>query len=47
VKVGVSIGIAFAPKDGTTTDEILVKADTAPYRSKAGGRNRVSFFQPE
>jgi diguanylate cyclase (GGDEF)-like protein len=47
VKVGVSIGIAFAPKDGVTTDEILVKADTALYRSKAGGRNRFSLFEAD
>jgi diguanylate cyclase (GGDEF)-like protein len=47
VKVGVSIGIAFAPKDGTTTDDILVKADTALYRSKSGGRSRFSFFEAE
>ena len=47
VKIGMSIGIALAPKDGTTTDDILVKADTALYRSKSGGRNRFSFFEAE
>ncbi len=44
VKVGVSIGIAFAPKDGMTTDDVLVKADSALYRSKSGGRGRFSFY---
>ncbi len=47
VKIGMSIGIALAPKDGTTTDDILVKADTALYRSKSGGRSRFSFFEAE
>jgi diguanylate cyclase (GGDEF)-like protein len=44
VSVGVSIGIAFAPIDGSTTDELLAKADSALYRSKAQGRCRFSFF---
>jgi len=44
VKVGVSIGIALAPIDGTTVDDVLVKADTALYKSKAGGRGRFSFY---
>lgn len=47
VKIGMSIGIALAPKDGTTTDDVLVKADTALYRSKSGGRSRFSFFEAE
>lgn len=47
VRIGMSIGIALAPKDGTTTDDILVKADTALYRSKSGGRSRFSFFEAE
>jgi len=44
VRVGVSIGIAFAPLDGLNTDDVLAKADTALYRSKSGGRGRFSFF---
>ena len=44
VEVGVSIGIAFAPLDGSTTDELLAKADDALYRSKAQGRCRYSYF---
>lgn len=47
VRIGMSIGIALAPKDGTTTDDVLVKADTALYRSKSGGRSRFSFFEAE
>ncbi len=44
VTVGVSIGIAVAPQDGVKTDDVLVKADTALYKSKSGGRGRFSFF---
>lgn len=44
VKIGVSIGIAVAPQDGVKTDDMLVKADTALYRSKSGGRGRFSFY---
>ena len=45
VHVGVSIGIAIAPEDGATSDDLLVKADDALYRSKSGGRNRFSFYE--
>lgn len=44
VKVGVSIGIAVAPQDGVKTDDMLVKADSALYKSKSGGRGRFSFY---
>lgn len=44
VKVGVSIGIAFAPLDGLNTDDVLIKADTALYKSKSAGRGRYTFF---
>jgi diguanylate cyclase (GGDEF)-like protein len=43
IKVGVSIGIAFSPKDGISADDVLVKADAALYRSKSSGRGRFSF----
>lgn len=46
VHVGASIGIAVAPLDGTTVDEVLRKADVALYRSKSGGRGRFTPFAP-
>ena len=42
--VGVSIGIAVSPTDGTTPDELLRSADAALYRSKQNGRGSFSFY---
>jgi diguanylate cyclase (GGDEF)-like protein len=47
VRVGLSIGIALAPKDGCNMDELLKKADIALYRTKAAGRNGFRFFDAE
>lgn len=37
----VSIGVATRPQHGTSPDGLLLSADTALYRAKDGGRNRV------
>jgi predicted signal transduction protein with EAL and GGDEF domain len=47
VIVSTSIGIALAPSDGTTPDELLKNADMAMYRAKADGRGTHRFFEPE
>jgi len=39
----VSIGIASYPKDGTTQDELIEKADSAMYQAKKLGKNCVSL----
>ena len=44
VKVGVSIGIALAPKDGSCMDDLVKRADLALYRMKSAGRNGFRFF---
>jgi diguanylate cyclase (GGDEF)-like protein len=45
--VGVSIGIAVAPGDGSDTVQLLKNADLALYRAKSDGRGRFRFFEAE
>ncbi len=45
VFVGVSIGIALFPVDGTERQELMRRADMALYRAKNEGRNRFAFFE--
>jgi diguanylate cyclase (GGDEF)-like protein len=47
VIVGASVGIARAPGDGTSADQLLKNADMALYRAKADGRRTYRFFEPE
>ena len=44
VQVTISAGVATYPQDGGDEDSLLRAADEALYRSKAGGRNRVSAY---
>lgn len=45
VGVSISIGVALAPRDGSTSDALLLNADGALYRSKARGKGVVTFHQ--
>lgn len=40
-----SLGISLFPKSGQEIDDVLREADTAMYRAKAAGRNRIAFFE--
>lgn len=47
IHLGVSIGVAVAPEDADTADELVRRADIALYRAKAEGRGTFRFFSPE
>lgn len=42
--VGTSIGIAVAPGDGTTSEQLMKAADVALYAAKKEGRGRAATF---
>ncbi|MDA7946532.1 MAG: EAL domain-containing protein [Hyphomicrobiaceae bacterium] len=42
-----SVGITFAPTEGTEAETLLNNADLALYRAKNDGRNTFRFFEPE
>jgi diguanylate cyclase (GGDEF)-like protein len=45
VVIGTSLGIAMAPEDGTSADQLLKNADMALYRAKSDGRGIYRFFE--
>ena len=47
IKIGLSIGIAVAPINGSRPDQILRNADLALYRAKADGRSVYRFFESQ
>ncbi|WP_171070122.1 EAL domain-containing protein [Methylobacterium terricola] len=46
VAVGLSVGLALTPTDGTDPEGLLRAADMALYRAKAEGRGVHRFFEP-
>jgi len=44
--ISTSIGIAMAPAQGGTSEELLGNADLALYQSKLSGRDRYCVFEP-
>jgi len=44
INVSASIGVAFYPKDGDSTQTLLKNADIAMYEAKKRGKNHVHYF---
>jgi diguanylate cyclase (GGDEF)-like protein/PAS domain S-box-containing protein len=47
LRIGLSIGVAIFPTDGTDAAMLLGNADAALYRTKADGRGQVRFFEAD
>ncbi|MDE2619539.1 MAG: EAL domain-containing protein, partial [Sphingomonadales bacterium] len=45
--IGASVGIAVAPYDGLTSEELVRGADLALYAAKGGGRGQFRFYSSE
>ncbi|GEP00713.1 putative bifunctional diguanylate cyclase/phosphodiesterase [Methylobacterium haplocladii] len=46
VRIGASVGIALAPAQAETIDDLLLCADLAVYKAKAEGRHRQRLYTP-
>ena len=47
VTIGVSMGIALAPQDSSSANDLLRYADIALYQAKQSGRNRWVYYRPD
>ena len=47
LRIGLSIGIAIYPADGTDASSLIGNADAALHRAKSGGRGTIRFFEAD
>src|ERR1700704_1987867 len=47
LRIGVSVGVAIHPVDGTAAETLVANADAALYRAKADGTGTVRFFEAD
>ena len=47
LQINASIGVSTYPGDGTDSETLINRADTAMYEAKKLGRNNCQFFRPE
>src|SRR3546814_6334861 len=45
--IGASVGVAIAPFDGLTSDDLVRNADLALYAAKGNGRGRFAFYSSD
>ncbi|MBO9698129.1 MAG: EAL domain-containing protein [Sphingopyxis sp.] len=45
--IGASVGVAIAPFDGLSSDDLVRNADLALYAAKGNGRGRFAFYSSE
>ena len=45
ITIGASIGVAVAPRDAVTPEELLKCGDLAMYRAKSNGRGEAVWFE--
>ena len=45
--IGASVGVAIAPFDGESSDDLVRNADLALYAAKGNGRGRFSFYSSD
>jgi diguanylate cyclase (GGDEF)-like protein len=46
IHASLSVGTAFFPKDATSVEALVARADAAMYAAKQLGRNRVQYYAP-
>jgi len=46
-RVSISVGVALAPENGRSFEELLVSADRALYTAKARGKNQLCFYEKD
>ena len=47
ITIGASIGASLYPDHGEEVEMLVRHADAAMYRSKANGRNQITYFKSE
>ncbi|UZP66690.1 EAL domain-containing protein [Desulfovibrio mangrovi] len=47
IRLGLTVGVSFCPRDGASVDELIKNADLAMYNAKDRGKNTCAVFSGE